>query len=120
MLLINRLHLKIFMSNTGKKTTFNHKLVKITWWDIKSSEKSWIAEDEVMKEDIAICYDVGWIWKETKDKLWLFTSYSFDEFGMDVGGVTTFPIGVIKKIEVIKSIRYFMRVLIFPLGPLTT
>jgi hypothetical protein len=66
------------MSNTGKKTTFNHKLVKITWWDIKSSEKSWIAEDEVMKEDIAICYDVGWIWKQTKDKLWLFTSYSFD------------------------------------------
>jgi hypothetical protein len=54
------------MSNTGKKTTFNHKLVKITWWDIKSSEKSWIAEDEIMKEDIAICYDVGWIWKETK------------------------------------------------------
>jgi hypothetical protein len=97
MLLINRLHLKIFMSNTGKKTTFNHKLVKITWWDIKSSEKSWIAEDEIMKEDIAICYDVGWIWKETKDKLWLFTSYSFDEFGMDVGGVTTFPMGVIKK-----------------------
>jgi hypothetical protein len=69
------------MSNTGKKTTFNHKLVKITWWDIKSSEKSWIAEDEIMKEDIAICYDVGWIWKETKDKLWLFTSYSFDECG---------------------------------------
>jgi hypothetical protein len=54
------------MSNTGKKTTFNHKLVKITWWDIKSSGKSWIAEDEVMKEDIAICYDVGWIWKQTK------------------------------------------------------
>ena len=90
------------MSNTGKRTTFNHKLVKITWWDIKSSEKSWIAEDEIMKEDIAICYDVGWIWKQTKDKLWLFTSYSFDELGMDVGGVTTFPMGVIKKIEEIQ------------------
>ena len=102
MLLINRSHRRIFMSNTGKRKTFNHKLVKITWWDIKSSEKSWIAEDEIMKEDIAICYDVGWIWKETKDKLWLFTSYSFDDVGMDVGGVTTFPMGVIKKIEVIK------------------
>jgi hypothetical protein len=40
--------------------------------------------------------------KKLKDKLWLFTSYSFDELGMDVGGVTTFPMGVIKKIEVIK------------------
>ena len=81
---------------------FNYKLVKITWWDIKSSEKSWLSIDEIENEDVAICIDVGYIYKKTNDKLWLFTSYSFDDVGMDIGGVTTFPMGVIKKIEVIE------------------
>ena len=88
----------IFMTSSK----FNYKLVKITWWDIKSSEKSWLSIDEIENEDVAICIDVGYIYKKTNDKLWLFTSYSFDDVGMDIGGVTTFPMGVIKKIEVIE------------------
>jgi hypothetical protein len=37
-----------------------------------------------------------------KDKLWLFSSFSKDENGLAVGGLTCFPLGVIKKIEVLK------------------
>jgi hypothetical protein len=79
-----------------------YKLVKITWWDIKSSEKSWLNIDDVESEDIAICYDVGYLYKKTSEKLWLFTSYSTDNSGTDVGGITCFPVACIKNIEVIK------------------
>jgi len=88
----------IFMTSSK----FNYKLVKITWWDIKSSEKSWLSIDEIENEDVAICIDVGYIYKKTNDKLWLFTSYSIDQTGTDVGGVTTFPVACIKNIEVLK------------------
>jgi hypothetical protein len=45
----------------------------------------------------------GYIFKKTKDKLWLFTSYSYDEDkSLSVGGLTVFPVKVIKKIERIK------------------
>ena len=53
--------------------------------------------------DVAICSDTGFVYKKTKDKLWLFTSYSYDtENNLSVGGLTVFPVNTIKKIEKIK------------------
>ena len=42
------------------------------------------------------------LYKKTKSKLWLFTSYSKDKKGLEVGGLQCIPTGCIKKIEVIK------------------
>lgn len=81
---------------------FNYQIVKITWWDIQTSEKSWINQDDILQEDIAVCYDVGYIYKKTKDKLWLFTSYHEGKDDFDIGGLTVYPLGVIKNIEIIK------------------
>lgn len=89
------------MSISKKINKFPH--VKIIWEDIQASNEAWIDEDDVIKNDIAICSDTGYIFKKTKDKLWLFTSYSYDDDEkLSVGGLTVFPLGVIKKIERIK------------------
>ena len=89
-----------FMKTSGKNK-FPH--VKLTWWDIQQSNEAWIDEDEILNSNIAVCEDTGYIFKRTKDKLWLFTSYSYDEDDkLSVGGLTVFPAKVIKKIERIK------------------
>ena len=84
----------------GKK--FKYPRVKLTWWDITSSPDAWVHESDIKNNDISICEDVGYLYKKSRDKLWLFTSYSEDENGMDVGGLTCFPKGCVKKIEIIK------------------
>tara|TARA_R100000700_G_C3146633_1_gene126689 strand:- start:79 stop:342 length:264 start_codon:yes stop_codon:yes gene_type:complete len=85
------------MKISGNKINYKH--VRLTWWDICQSEEAWIHEDDVLKHDIAICTDTGYIFKKTKTKLWLFTSFSEDKDGLSVGGLTCFPIGCVKKIE---------------------
>ena len=69
------------------KAKFKYKRVKIIWWDICSSDEAWISEDDILNHDIATCSDVGYIYKKTKDKLWLFSSFSKDENGLAVGRV---------------------------------
>jgi hypothetical protein len=87
-------------SGTNK---FPYAHVKITWWDITQSNEAWIDKDDILKNDISVCEDTGYIFSKTKDKLWLFTSYSYDEDkSLSVGGLTVFPVKVIKKIERIK------------------
>lgn len=81
---------------------FKYQKVKLTWWDITSSTEAWVNEKDIEDNDVSICEDVGYLYKKTRDKLWLFTSYSEDDNGMDVGGLTCFPRGCVKKIEVIK------------------
>ena len=92
----------IFMKNTGKENKFRYDKVKIIWWDICTCEAAWVNEEEILDHDISVCQDVGYIYKKTRDKLWLFTSYSEDEDGMDVGNLTCYPRQVVKKIEVLK------------------
>ena len=92
----------IFMKNTGKENNFKYDKVKITWWDICTCEAAWVREDDILDHDISVCQDVGYIYKKTRDKLWLFTSFSEDEDGMDVGNLTCYPRQVVKKIEVLK------------------
>ena len=75
-----------------------YKHVKITWYDITSSEESWTHESEIKSFKPAICEDTGYIYAKDKYTLWLFTSYSEDEDGLSVGGITAFPKGCIKSI----------------------
>lgn len=89
------------MAKQKSKKKYPH--VRITWHDICSSEEAWISEDQILEHDVAVCTDTGYIYKKTKDKLWLFTSYTTEDDGsLSVGGLTTLPLGCIKKIEVIK------------------
>ena len=90
---------------TGNKKTnkFPYPHVNIEWVDICQSEEAWINESEILNQDLATCHDTGYIYKKTREKLWLFSSYSMNDDGsMDVGTVTVIPTKVIKKIERIK------------------
>ena len=62
------------MKNTGKENKFRYEKVKITWWDIVTCEEAWVGEEDILDHDISVCQDVGYIYKKTRDKLWLFTS----------------------------------------------
>ena len=79
-----------------------YKRVKITWFDITSSEEAWTHESEIKNFKPAICEDTGYIYAKDKYTLWLFTSYSEDEDGLSVGGITAFPKGCIRSIKVLK------------------
>ena len=78
------------------------KQVKITWVDICQCDEAWTPESEILDHDVAVCTDVGYIYAKDKYTLWLFTSYSEDENGLSVGGITAFPKGCIKSIKVLK------------------
>jgi hypothetical protein len=41
-------------------------MLRITWWDIQQSNEAWIDEDDVLKNDIAVCQDTGYIFKKQK------------------------------------------------------
>jgi hypothetical protein len=45
-------------SGTNK---FPYAHVKITWWDITQSNEAWIDKDDIFKNDIAVCEDIGYI-----------------------------------------------------------
>ena len=94
---IKRISEKDWIMKNSKHKKF--KKVALLWHDIKSSNEAWIEEKDILKNDIAVCTDVGFIYKVTKDKLWLFTSYSYEGNDLSVGGLTMFPRGCIKKIE---------------------
>ena len=88
------------------KIKFKYKIeylhVRVTWVDPCACDEAWVPEDEILEHDIATCVDVGYIYKKTRSKLWLFTSYSRDDKGLSVGGLQCIPAGCIKKIEVMK------------------
>ena len=85
---------------TIKQKKFKH--VKVTWFDPCQSDEAWIPEEEILQHNVATCVDIGYIYKKTKSKLWIFTSYSRDDKGLEVGGLQCIPTGCIKKIEVMK------------------
>ena len=85
---------------TIKQKKFKH--VKVTWFDPCQSDEAWIPEEEILQHNVATCVDIGYIYKKTKSKLWIFTSYSRDDKGLEVGGLQCIPVGCIKKIEVMK------------------
>ena len=82
------------------KKKFKH--VRITWVDPCQCNEAWIPEDEILDHDVATCVDVGYIYKKTKTKMWIFSSHSTDSDGLEVGGLQCIPTGCIKKIEIVK------------------
>lgn len=95
--------MRCLMTTSKKTNKFPYPHVKLTWWDIQSANESWIEEEDILTNDIAVCEDTGYIFSKSKDKLWLFTSYSYDDDKkLSVGGLTVFPLKTIKKIERIR------------------
>jgi hypothetical protein len=45
------------MTSTKKSgiNKFPHQHVRITWWDIQQSNEAWIDEENILKNDIAVC-----------------------------------------------------------------
>jgi hypothetical protein len=51
---MERLHQMTSTKKSGiNKLPYQH--VRITWWDIQQSNEAWIDEDDVLKNDIAVC-----------------------------------------------------------------
>jgi hypothetical protein len=50
-------------SGTNK---FPYAHVKITWWDITQSNEAWIDKDDILKNDISVCEDTGYIFLKLK------------------------------------------------------
>jgi hypothetical protein len=50
-------------SGTNK---FPYAHVKITWWDITQSSEAWIDKDDILKNDISVCEDTGYIFFKIK------------------------------------------------------
>ena len=90
------------MTIMSKKNKFKYKNVKVTWFDPCQSNEAWVSEEDILDHDVATCVDVGYIYKKTKSKLWLFTSYSKDSKGLEGGGLQCIPTGCIKKIKELK------------------
>ena len=77
-----------------------HQPYEITWVDIQSDDTAWVDNDEIQKQDVAVCKDVCYIYSKTDDKLIAYTSYSYDNDGnISRGGITAFPAGCIKEIK---------------------
>jgi len=76
------------------------KRVEITWWDINASDGGWITKEDMDNHDVAVCKDICYIYRETDDKIFTFSSISSNggdsyEFGF----ATCFPRGCIKSIR---------------------
>lgn len=88
----------IFMKTSGK-SSFNYPRVRIHWRDIKSHPE-WISITDIEEQSTADCIDDGYLYKKTKQRVWIFSSYSKnDDESYDVGNVTCLPTGCILKIE---------------------
>lgn len=82
-----------------KNNNFKYELVRLEWFDIKGAEDTWVHEDEIKNHDVAYCVDVGFLYHYTDHKIWLFSSYSFNDDGsLDVGNLTVYPRGCIREI----------------------
>ena len=91
----------ISMKKLGKK--FNYKKVLVRWNDITSSA-DWIQKHDAEEEDYCkTCVSIGWLYSKNKNTLKVFSSYNLDDHGnvMDIGDLKTFPMSVVRKIEML-------------------
>ena len=56
----------------------NLRLVIIKWIDSGLCDPTWIEASSYENKSMPICLTVGWLYKKTKDKTILFSSYSLD------------------------------------------
>ena len=55
-----------------------HKLVVVKWIDSGLCDSGWVEAKSYEKKSMPICYSVGWLYKKTKDKTILYSSYSLE------------------------------------------
>jgi|TARA_A100001391_G_C5053868_1_gene274183 hypothetical protein len=54
-------------------------LLLVKWIDSGLCDPTWIEAKSYVKKPMPICLTVGWLYKKTKDKTILFSSYSLED-----------------------------------------
>lgn len=88
-----KLSLLVFMSKKKKLkgTIDDYPLVEVTTHDWVSNSE-WVSINKARKLEPAICHSVGRKFNQTKNKIQLFGSWSYDEDGtLEVGTIETIP-----------------------------
>ena len=76
------------------------KFVLITWEDI-CAFNDWKSLDQAKKDNVAICYSIGFIIEKNKKNTVICSDWSTDNDGTEVGNRNVIPNSVIKKVEVL-------------------
>jgi len=78
---------------------FKYELYKICWDDI-CSDSGWASDVEFDRMSVSHCISIGFIYKKTKDYIWIFSSYEIDNLGeIRFGDRTVIPASNIKTME---------------------
>ena len=84
-----------------KKLPYN--LYKIEWEDI-CSDSGWATDLEFNRMDVSHCISIGFIYRKTKDYVWIFASYEIDNLGeITFGDRTVIPASNLKTMEKING-----------------
>ena len=82
---------------------FKYELYKIHWEDILS-DSAWASETEFDRMSVSYCISIGFIYRKTKDYIWIFSSYEIDTVGeITFGDRTVIPASNIKTMEKING-----------------
>ena len=82
---------------------FKYELYKIHWEDILS-DSAWASETEFDRMSVSRCISIGFIYRKTKDYIWIFSSYEIDTVGeITFGDRTVIPASNIKTMEKING-----------------
>ena len=78
---------------------FKYELYKINWEDI-CSDSGWADSVEFDRMDVSHCISIGFIYRQNKDYVWIFSSYEIDSLGeITFGDRTVIPANNIKSME---------------------
>ena len=73
---------------SGTINDYQPIFIKCSDW-LNTSE--WLPVNKAQKIEPARCFTIGWKIKTHKKKITIFSSYSEDEVGLEVGGIDTIP-----------------------------
>lgn len=78
---------------------FKYDLYKIFWDDI-FSDSGWADSVEFDRMSVSHCISIGFIYKQTKNYIWIFSSYEIDSSGeITFGDRTVIPANNVKSME---------------------
>ena len=69
------------MTSMTSSKKIKYTRVRITWFDITSSEESWVHESNITNTKLSECFDEGYLYKKDKKNVWTFSGYSMNEDG---------------------------------------
>ena len=88
------------LNDMRKSMKNDFKKVEITWQDINASDGGWITKEEMDNHDVAVCKDICYIYRETDDKIFTFSSINSNgNDSYEFGFASAFPKGCIKSIR---------------------